>query len=857
MRAALALVSLLSIGLLAPAALAAPPQDMIFNGKPIADVRGPVRGVGMDGPGRWGGVAVADAGLTLPEDQDLHVYGLPSGSPWQALDEDLVNEGAKMVVVANGTDGQEGAWLVLVNNSVPSVLTVYRTSGFGIGGSPGKMAWQVNPETGPINGADISNRGDLVAIASGPRPTDPSTSPLNKSVILYRNRFPSQPPLQLFRASGNNTQYADVVRFTDIALSRNSTVPPSPDSNRALYTVVGAETATTGGVQGRLYVFETVFSPLLDSPPTTQVLAFDTSHPVTQVDITADGEYAVAGTDQGQLYLVSVSKALQRRGATGIDDQLRAWQQSLGSAITDLDIAHFGGEFLAAGTQEGDVFVFRSQRNPSGSEGAQAVPVGSANASTPACLTARLAGPISSLAMTDQGDQVVAGALNGLLSFEAKAYALFRPGPFEPAWCVQLPQGDVRDGVFADVSGDGRRVFAGSGHRVFGYTNFHKMTVDPDEPARTGSPGQRVQWALTVRNDGSLFDRVNLTAGGPLDPGWQFALSNTSLLLMPGKSQTVLLNVTSPPSIAPGNFTLKVVAMPERAGAPIEAFLRLDLAQLRRVEIRPAEGILVATAGIPNTFLVTIHNGGNAADRFRVSAEIPDADGDGRPDPNFFSPGSDWSIRVDPIEVEIPANSDGTVNLIVTPQAQRGDSATIQVSVEAAVLSPGQGIVADTKQVIVAVEPSYNGDIALVETKDFRAEPGQLIFINYTVKNLGNSRDIFQVKNRTEPANAPGWKLTLGDERFELLRQNQQHVVRLSIFAQQGLQPGESVRIIVELFSEGLKVQNPGSDGQVDSQSVTVTVVPKARRGIPMAAEPLVFLAVLALAALGRRGGRG
>lgn len=860
MRALPAILALLLLPALLPPAEAAPPQAMTLNGQPSADVKGPVRAVSVDGPGRWAAVAAGDdPAAVASQDLDLTLYNLLSQSKgWEAADLDLLSEGAKLAVIANGTQGSEGQWLAVVNGSASpttNLVSIYQANGFGPGGNPGRAFWQFDP-TGPVNDLAISGRGDILGIATG-------TAAQNKSIILLRNRFTLQEPKVMFRASPTNTEYTDVVQFNTVALSHNSTVPGTATSQAAAYMVVGAQTTTTNGVGGAVYLFEVTFAAGPDSPSTQLVQRFDTSSPVTVAEMTADGEYAVVGTQSGAVYLVTVSEALRRRGPANVQEDLLPWQQSLGSAIRAVDIADFEGEFFAAATEGGDVVLFRNERDAAGSAGARGVQVGSANVNTPGCGNTRLSGPVASMAFSDFGDDLVVGAQNGLMSFEAAAHVRhLRRGvdPFEPAWCVGFAAGDVKDGVLADVSGDGRRVFAGTGHRVFGYNQFYCLRMDAEGgPARGGAPGQRVQWSVTVRNEGSRFDRVNLSVAGPIEPGWQFALSNSSLALMPGRSQTVLLNVTSPQSVPPGNFSLQLLAEAARQkGAPADAKcqgntlqtpLRLDLGQLRRVEIEPPQGVLVASAGSPNTFPITILNGGNAADRFRVTARIPE------PEENFKTPGSDWLLRVDPIEIEVPANGRGTVNLVVTPQrANRGDSAVVELTVEPAVPNPDGTFIGDTKQVTVAVEPSYNGDVALAETREYAAEPGQTIFINYTVKNLGNSRDIFVVENRTEPSNAPGFRLVLSDERFELRTQNQQKVVRLSLTVQQGVQPGESVRVVVDLFSEGLQAENPGSDGQVDSQSVTVNVVPRARRA-PFMAEPLLALAVVATALLARRRG--
>ena len=261
MRAVPAILMLVSLLLLAPLpALAANPTPMAFNGQASANVRGPVQFLAMDGPGHWAAVAVGDAPLSvsLTEDQDLFVYNLNSQTrAWEARDDDALNEGGRLVAVANGTSGNPGDWLVLVNNTVSPVLTAYRTSGFG-GGVLGRMVWQHFPPTGSINAVDISADSSLIGLATG----EPAQ---NKTYTLLRNRFEQGPPRELFRFQIDGTA-TNVTRFTSVALSINSTVPTFP-ANRSVYSVVGAETLSTNLVRGAVYVFETTFNtPDLDRP---------------------------------------------------------------------------------------------------------------------------------------------------------------------------------------------------------------------------------------------------------------------------------------------------------------------------------------------------------------------------------------------------------------------------------------------------------------------------------------------------------------------------------------------------------------------------------------------------------------
>ncbi|HEV8359465.1 MAG TPA: hypothetical protein VGR28_03315, partial [Candidatus Thermoplasmatota archaeon] len=610
----------------APAGLAATPQKMLFNDAASADVKGQVLSLSMDGGGRWGAVAVSDApplssGLTL-EDKELFAYNLATQTQaWQARDRDTVHEGARLVAVANGTSASQGGdWLVMVNNSVPDVLTAYRSNGQSSRGQD-EAVWQFAPFAGTIYGLDINADSRVVAFASG-------GAGMNKTFAVLQNRFESQGPLTLFRSQLPETA-TNVTRYSSIAVATNSTVPDIVTANRGILVVVGAETVSAEGfIQGQVEVWDINFGGSdIEHPIGVRLFHRETSAPVDEVAISADGEYAVAGTQDGQVFLITIKEGLARRGVPGSNELVTtSTQQTVGSEVTSLAISKAGGEFVAVGTSDGQIALFQNRLDATRSEGAHLRDVARIRADTPQC-GGTLKGPVASVDLSDGGEQLIAGVKNGLISIEAGAFArYFAAQPVEPAWCIPLPESD--GGVRAEVSSDGRTIFAGTGNKVYGYKNFDKVTLAAADGQlrRASSPGTRVQFPLVVTNEGSTFDVVNVTTQGPLEPGWELEVSNHSLLLMPGKAQQILLNVTSPPNLAPGNFTLTVETHPQRAGDAGKATLglNLDLGKLRRVEVRPPDVTQVASAGVENRFAITIHNGGNDADRFRLTAAIPE-----------------------------------------------------------------------------------------------------------------------------------------------------------------------------------------------------------------------------------------
>ncbi|MCA1812518.1 MAG: hypothetical protein LC624_01030, partial [Halobacteriales archaeon] len=196
MRTPALLVLLVALSALAapllPTGLAAAPNPLGFNG---SDLRTQVTAASMDGSGSFGAVAMVDAPTAIPPAGDTSVWSLrgSGGKAWDAIDDDLLNEGAKLVKVANGTtSGSGGDWVITANRTQTNldVLSGYRTAG---GCNLCRVSWIYNQTNGQINGLDINVDGRLIAIASG------TSAAQNASYILLKNEFTSVPPKVLYR----------------------------------------------------------------------------------------------------------------------------------------------------------------------------------------------------------------------------------------------------------------------------------------------------------------------------------------------------------------------------------------------------------------------------------------------------------------------------------------------------------------------------------------------------------------------------------------------------------------------------------------------------------------------------------
>jgi len=188
-----------------------------------------------------------------------------------------------------------------------------------------------------------------------------------------------------------------------------------------------------------------------------------------------------------------------------------------------------------------------------------------------------------------------------------------------------------------------------------------KLTATPKFPVLKGSPKSSFDFDVTLKNESSSPQLVNLAAAVPT--GFtttfkeQYATQElTSLPLKAGDSQEMTVSVKPAPNVAAGRYPVSVSFKGDKASA--SADLTLDVSGQPSVVLTGAEDRLSGTAyaGKRQSFPLVLRNDGSAAaTNIALSATPP----------------SGWTVDFDPKTVpQLAAAGTQKVNATVTPGAQ-------------------------------------------------------------------------------------------------------------------------------------------------------------------------------------------
>jgi uncharacterized membrane protein len=188
-----------------------------------------------------------------------------------------------------------------------------------------------------------------------------------------------------------------------------------------------------------------------------------------------------------------------------------------------------------------------------------------------------------------------------------------------------------------------------------------KLTATPKFPVLKGSPKSSFDFDVTLKNDSSTQQLVNLSAAEPSGFTTTFkeqygTQELTSLPLKPGESQDLTVSVKPSPNVAAGSYPVSVAFKGDKATASSD--LTLDVSGQPNVVLTGEEDRLSGTAyaGKAQSFPMILRNDGSApATNIALSATPP----------------SGWTVDFDPKSVpQLAANGQQKVNATVTPGAQ-------------------------------------------------------------------------------------------------------------------------------------------------------------------------------------------
>ncbi len=130
--------------------------------------------------------------------------------------------------------------------------------------------------------------------------------------------------------------------------------------------------------------------------------------------------------------------------------------------------------------------------------------------------------------------------------------------------------------------------------------------------------GERVDFTVTLRNDGSLADLISLSVEGPT--GWSVGLEGSSFFVGPKATEVTMLYIDVPEDANGGTIvTVRVLAQssgdPERT-AEASVWVLVTETFLLAVDIDTREGVVAPNETV--SFNVTIHNGGNGYENYTL-----------------------------------------------------------------------------------------------------------------------------------------------------------------------------------------------------------------------------------------------
>lgn len=188
-----------------------------------------------------------------------------------------------------------------------------------------------------------------------------------------------------------------------------------------------------------------------------------------------------------------------------------------------------------------------------------------------------------------------------------------------------------------------------------------KVTATPKFPVLKGSPKSNFDFDVTLKNESSSQQLINLAAAAP--SGFQTTFKEqygtqelTSLPLKAGESQEMTVSVKPAPNVAAGRYPVSVSFKSNQATAGAD--LTLDVSGQPNVTLAGQDDRLSgeAYAGKGQTFPLVLRNDGSAAaSNVNLTATPP----------------SGWTVEFDPKTIpQIPAGGQQKVNATVTPGAQ-------------------------------------------------------------------------------------------------------------------------------------------------------------------------------------------
>lgn len=249
------------------------------------------------------------------------------------------------------------------------------------------------------------------------------------------------------------------------------------------------------------------------------------------------------------------------------------------------------------------------------------------------------------------------------------------------------------------------------------------VTLEPDEDALFGDPGEAVVFSLTLTNTGNDPDTFGFAIEGN---EWQVIYPEEPIELEAGESQEIIVQVTIPADALAGDFDTVTITATSDGDENISAsaILTTTATAIYAVHLTTDEDTLYGNPGESVSYHLTLTNTANISDTFEIS----------------FSE-NEWEVLVDETTFELEAGEstqiEVQVNIPTDALAGEEDMALITAS------SQTDEAVSASLTLTTRV-PSYG--VTLSPKVDAKSgAPGKIIAYNLTLANIGNITDTFQI----------------------------------------------------------------------------------------------------------------
>ena len=183
--------------------------------------------------------------------------------------------------------------------------------------------------------------------------------------------------------------------------------------------------------------------------------------------------------------------------------------------------------------------------------------------------------------------------------------------------------------------------------------------------AKSGSPGGKVVYTLTITNTGNVADSFGLSAGSH---AWVTTFAPAVANLPPSSSATVAVTVTIPPgasNLASDAVTLTATSQGDGTKKDAAILTTTALVGLVRGVTLSPNASLSGTAGANVVYTLTVTNTGNAADSFGLTASA-----------------HSWTTTFTPLLANLPpaGSADFAVTVNIPPGAASQESETVTIT---------------------------------------------------------------------------------------------------------------------------------------------------------------------------------